>query len=179
MTRDEAGIWVTDPEAYRNKLAQLLGERDPLDVLSEMPNRLAHIVNTTPANVMRQRPFVGKWAPSEIIGHLSDSEWVYGFRIRQVLCEEEAAILAMDQDRWVAVQNHNDREPLELLEMFTGLRLFNLGIWRRIDPSDLRRSGRHDERGTESLDVMLRMCAGHDLSHLDQLDRYLEAIGQG
>jgi hypothetical protein len=36
--------------------------------------------------------------------------------------------------------------------------------------------GRHNERGAESLAVMLRMQAGHDLSHLNQIDRYLCAI---
>ena len=33
----------------------------------------------------------------------------------------------------------------------------------------------HDERGPESLDTMLRMYAAHDLHHIDQINRYLEA----
>ena len=176
MTQSEPGLWVTDPGAYRKKMDDLLGDRNPLDVMSETPDKLAHVVNATHANMMRTRPFVGKWTPNEIIGHLSDAEWVFGYRLRLILCEEEPTILGMDQDLWVAGQGHNDREPSELLEMFTGMRLFNLGIWRRIDSADMARTGQHNERGPESLDTMLRMCAGHDLSHLDQLNRYLEAI---
>jgi hypothetical protein len=34
----------------------------------------------------------------------------------------------------------------------------------------------HNERGPESLGLMLCMNAGHDLSHIDQLTRYLAAI---
>ena len=176
MTQGEPGLWVTNPRAYRKKMADLLGDRDPLDVMSETPDKLAHTVNNTHANVMRTRPFPGKWTPNEIIGHLSDAEWVFGYRLRQILCENEPTILGMDHERWVVGQTHNDREPSEHLEMFTGLRLFNLGIWRRIDPADMARTGKHNERGPESLDTILRMCAGHDLSHLDQLNRYLEAI---
>ena len=42
--------------------------------------------------------------------------------------------------------------------------------------ADLERAGQHNERGPESLDVMLRLLAGHDLSHLNQIAQYIEAI---
>jgi len=42
----------------------------------------------------------------------------------------------------------------------------------------LNRSGRHNERGLESLGVMLRMLAGHDLSHLHQIGQYIQAVDQ-
>jgi hypothetical protein len=45
-------------------------------------------------------------------------------------------------------------------------------------PADLQRTGQHNERGPESLGVMLRMLAGHDLSHLDQIARYIHAVEQ-
>ena len=176
MTQGKPGLWITDPEAYRKKMDDLLGDRDPLDVMSETPDKLAHVVNTTHADVMRTRPFPDKWTPNEIIGHVSDTEWVYGYRLRQILCEDEPTILGMDHERWVVGQKHNDREPSELLETFSGLRLFNLGIWRRVDPADMTRIGKHNERGPESLETMLRMLAGHDLAHLDQINRYRDAI---
>jgi hypothetical protein len=45
-----------------------------------------------------------------------------------------------------------------------------------MSPADLQRTGQHNERGPESLAVMLRMLAGHDLSHLDQIARYIRAV---
>jgi len=65
-------------------------------------------------------------------------------------------------------QRHNEREPSELVEMFRTMRQFNLALWKRMSPADLQRNGLHNERGPESLGVMLPMIAGHDLSHLDQ-----------
>ena len=170
------GIERTDPGAYKKKLLDLLGDRDPISVLSETPSRLSEIVNHTHADRLKTRPFPGKWTPNEVIGHLSDAEWVLGMRIRHVLSEDSPPLPAMDQDRWVAAQCHNDREPSELVEMFSGLRLFNLGIWHRIGPDEMKRAGIHSERGMETLETMLPLYAGHDLSHLDQIARYLEAI---
>jgi hypothetical protein len=51
-------------------------------------------------------------------------------------------------------------------------------MWRRTSPADLERTGQHNERGPESLGVMLRLVAGHDLSHLDQITRYIQAVPQ-
>lgn len=153
----------------------LIGTGDPIEILSETADVLARIVDTHSAEHIRTRPFEGKWTPNEIVGHLIDAEWVYGFRMRLILCEESPAILGMDQELWVQGQRHNEREPGEQVEMFRRLREFNLSVWKRMTSDDLARTGQHNERGPESLGVMLRMLAGHDLSHIDQIQRYLVA----
>ena len=101
---------------------------------------------------------------------------MYGYRLRLVLCENAATILGTTQDEWVRRQQHNQREPSEHLESFRTLRGYNVTVWRRVSPADLTRTGRHNERDEEPLAAMLRMQAGHDLSHLNQIDRYLRAI---
>ena len=176
MAPSSPGIWVTDPDAYRKKMEELIGDRDPIEVLAETPDVLGRIVSEHSAEKMRGRPFADKWTPNEVIGHLVDAEWVYGFRLRLILCEERPTILGMDQDLWVSGQGHNEREPTELVETFRSLRRANVVIWRRLTPADLTRAGQHDERGPESLGTMLRMLAGHDLSHIDQIRRYLGPV---
>lgn len=61
----------------------------------------------------------------------------------------------MNQDLWVAGQQYNEREPLEFVGMFRAMRHLNLALWNRMSPADLQRTGRHNERGSKSLDVML------------------------
>jgi len=178
MTTAQAGIWVSDPHAYREKLFRLLGDRKPLEVLAQTASTLADLVRKHPATVLRTRPFENKWTPNEIIGHLVDSEWVYGFRLRLILCEDNPTVLGMNQELWVAGQRHNERKPSELVEMFQQMRQFNLAVWSRMSAADLQRTGRHNERGAESLGAMLRMLAGHDLSHRDQLTRHIQAVRQ-
>ena len=178
MTKAQAGLSVSDPQAYREKLFTLLGDRNPLDVLAQTASTLADIVREYPATVLRARPLEGKWTPNEVIGHLADGEWVYGYRLRLILCEDNPPIRGTNQDLWVARQQHNEREPSELVEIFRTLRQFNLALWRTTSPEDSQRTGLHNERGPESLGVMLRMLAGHDLSHLEQITRYIHAIGR-
>ncbi len=163
------------PSIYRERLFTLLGDQDPLEIMAQTAFILAEIVRTHPAAVLRTRPFERKWTPNEIIGHLVDGEWVYGYRLRLILCESNPMIMGTNQDSWVAAQRHNQREPSELVVMFRTLRQFNLALWKLMSPADLKRTGQHNERGPESLAVVLRMLAGHDLSHLDQISRYILA----
>lgn len=176
MTATAPAIEKGNNAAYQEKLMDLLGKREPIEVLSKTADVLATIVEKHTPEVMRTRPFAGKWTPNEIIGHLSDSEWVYGYRIRLILCQEKPVILGMDQDLWVAGQRHNERLPKDLLTMFRNQRAANIELWKRMTPADLQRVGKHNERGEESLGLMLKMNAGHDLSHIDQLSRYLKAV---
>ena len=175
MATPQAGIQITDPQAYRNRLFALVGEREPLDVMAQSADKMDEIVRKHPAAVLRARPFEGKWTPNEVLGHLTDSEWVYGYRLRLILCEENPTILGMDQNLWVAGQRHNEREPAAHAEMFRRMRDYNLAVWKQATPEDMKRTGMHNERGPETLGLMLRMLAGHDLSHLEQCQRYIEA----
>ena len=161
---------------YRKRLWDYLGSQEPLEVLGRTADVLAGIVRTNDRKRLQVRPIEGKWTPCEVIGHLCDCEWVYGYRARLILCEEHPAIQGMDQDLWVAGQHYNEREPIELAEEFRYLRKHNLRLWQSLSPQELARTGQHSERGLESLDLLRTLLAGHDLLHLDQLKRLLMAI---
>jgi hypothetical protein len=162
--------------AYQGKLTGLLGQRDPVDVLKSTPDFVTKLAQTNSREKLCTRPYAGKWTPTEIMGHLVDAEWVFGYRVRLILCEEKPVIQSMDQELWVVGQKYNEQPPLMLAEHFRSLRGVNLSLYERLSPSECARVGRHAERGEESLGLMLRMHAGHDLSHIDQLTRYVAAI---
>ncbi|HLH00174.1 MAG TPA: DinB family protein [Bryobacteraceae bacterium] len=175
-TRWQPGLEVSAPCTYRENLFNLLAGRDPIEVLGQTPSILADVVARHPAEILRGRATPGQWTPNEIIGHLTDIEWVYGYRFRLILCEHQPAILGFRQDAWVASLRHNKGDPSELVETFRTLRVLNLSLWRRMSPEDSQRTGQHNERGAESLTVMLQLLAGHDVSHLHQISRYIQAL---
>ncbi len=169
-------IELADPQAYIQNLIDLVGDRDPVDVMAATPGVFARFVAENSTEMLRTRPHDGKWTPNEILAHVADTEWVFGSRIRTILCDDRPQLVGIDQELWVARQRQNDWNPNELVRAFTDLRRINLGLWRRMSAEDLKREGVHAERGAESLGLMRRFIAGHDLSHIDQLTRYLAAI---
>jgi hypothetical protein len=62
-------------------------------------------------------------------------------------------------------------DAVEALETFGVLRRSNLRLLSRASPQDLQRVGVHSERGDESVAHMMKLYAGHDLLHLNQIAR--------
>jgi hypothetical protein len=72
--------------------------------------------------------------------------------------------------------HHAEDDPEALLAGFEAMRAANLALWGRSTAVERARVGQHSERGPESLDLSFRLIAGHDLFHLDQARRVLDAL---
>jgi hypothetical protein len=168
---------VKEFEAYRQELLDQLGDRDPLDELAHAPSDVEARVKGIDEETLVKRPHEGSWSVKEIIGHLGDTEWVYGYRMRMMLSHEAPEIAGYDQDVMVAGMEHNDRPISMLLEELRRMRGLNLDLYLRTKGPAWESVGRHSERGEESVDLSIRLLAGHDLRHLDQIGRTLAAVG--
>jgi hypothetical protein len=166
-----ASSTAEETAAYVAALLELLGDRDPTEVLSgTVASISARIGGLSRAEFKRpERP--GKWSIGQVLQHLADSELVWGWRLRMVLTHARPVIGGYDQDLWADRLGYDQADPQESLQEFAVLRNANLRLLRRATAADLKRVGIHEERGEESLEHMLRLYAGHDLLHLNQIDR--------
>ena len=161
-------------DAYTDHLFDLLGERDPLQVLAATPAALRDALDRIGAQLdAREAP--GKWSTRMVLAHLADSELVGAFRLRMILAHDRPPIASYDQDRWASALGYENADPVESIERFTALRTSNLRLWSGT-PKQLARVGVHAERGEESVERMRRLYAGHDLGHLRQLERIRSAV---
>jgi hypothetical protein len=101
---------------------------------------------------------------------------VWGYRVRLVLSQDRPPLTGYDQDSWASRLGYAESDPREAFDAFRVLRRANLRLVERASPEDLRRVGVHAERGDESLEHMVRLYAGHDILHLRQIERILEAV---
>jgi hypothetical protein len=162
--------------AYTKALLDLLGERDPLQVLRETPAALRSILDGVAAEMTTTPEAPGKWSIAMVAQHLADSELVCGWRLRMVLAHDRPVITGYDQDAW-ARQLRYDQAPLEpALADFEAARGANLRLLARVPESDRERVGVHAERGEESVAHMIRMYAGHDVLHIRQVERILASV---
>jgi DinB superfamily len=106
---------------------------------------------------------------SEIIAHLADAEIVGGFRLRFILGSPGAPIVAYDQDKWATSGHYDKRDPRKSMELFCVLREWNLALLKSLKPEQWKHYGMHSERGRESIEHIVRMFAGHDINHLQQI----------
>ena len=157
--------------AYTAALLDLLGDLDPVTILRETPGKVQHVLDSVAPDIVRTPEASGKWSIRDLIQHLADAELVVGFRLRMVLAHDRPPLAGYDQDLWANRLRYSDVDVRDAIEQFTVLRRANLRLWQGLSAADLQRVGVHGERGEETLDVLRRLHAGHDLLHLRQLDR--------
>ncbi|RMH13822.1 MAG: DinB family protein [Gemmatimonadetes bacterium] len=158
---------------WTNQLT-LLGERDPMEVLAATVPALRAALAGADPDAWRRPRTEGGWSPVQILGHLLDVEWIFGYRIRTILADEEPRFGGVDQDRWVTAQRHGDADPDALLGALEALRTANLAWWAERTAEELERTGLHEGAGVQvSLGLMRRILAGHDLNHLAQVEQAL------
>ena len=142
-----------------------------MEVLRATPDALDRIVASTPADALRMPEMPGKWSMGQVLAHLADSDLVWGWRLRLIVAQDRPPLTGYDQDAWADRLGYADTDPAWSVARFRILREDNLRVITRCTPGDLQRVGVHVERGEESLEHHLRLYAGHDLLHLNQLDR--------
>jgi hypothetical protein len=163
--------------AYVKLVMDLLGDRDPFAVQEEQLSVLEKEIAGLDDAILRRPEKPGKWSILQVIQHLADSELVYRYRMRLVLAQPGAEILGIDQDLWASGLEYNEADPADTLEFLRVLRKANLKMLRALSDEQMERCGLHNERGPESVRKMMRMIAGHDLLHRNQIRRIKRAHG--
>src|SRR5579863_6676668 len=128
-----------------NPYATQLGERDPLEVITETAGRVRELWDRLGADGRRRPLAPGKWSAREIICHLADTEIAFGFRLRQALAEPHHTIQPFDQDAWARGYAALDDE--RALETFSALRRWNLELLKGMPQEAYSKPVTHPERG--------------------------------
>lgn len=171
-----AGAAAAAATTYVRGLLDLLGRRDPIEVLDELLPWLAERIRGLDDSTLRCPERPGKWSVLEVIQHLADSDLVFSYRLKMMLTEDQPPLQGYDQDRWAGELRYRDM-PLELaLDQLRVLRTVNLHVLRQLSPLQLERVGFHSERGPESAGFLLKLMGGHDLVHRRQIERILSAV---
>ena len=161
------------PQQFTQRILSYVEGKQPLAVQAATARKLDHLIKGVSTARLRQRPAPEKWSVNEIIAHLADAEIVGGFRLRFILGSPGAPIVPYDQDKWVTSGHYDQRDPRKSVEQFSVLRQWNLALLKSLTPEQWKHYGMHSERGRESIEHMVRMFAGHDLNHLQQIGEIL------
>lgn len=151
-----------------NPYASHIGERSPLDVISDTPRRLAELVEAIGPARLETSPAPGKWSARDIVSHLADAELVFAFRLRQTLAEDHHVIQPFDQDVWAKTYPACDAKTA--LAVLSAVRAWNLTLIRGVKPADLTKPVTHPERGTMTFQTIVETMAGHDRNHIKQIE---------
>jgi hypothetical protein len=113
----------------------------------------------------------GGWTARQVVHHLADSEMTSAIRLRKLLAEDDAVIVAYDEEAF-ARRLHYDTRPIgPSLDALAAARSTTLQILERLTEADWQRQGTHTESGPYGVEDWLRIYAAHGRDHADQINR--------
>jgi DinB superfamily len=161
-------------QEYTARLLSYGEGKDPLRLQQAAPAKLASLLRGRNRKQLMRRPAPDRWSVAEILAHLADAELAISWRLRQVLTNNAISIQAYDQDLWAKTLDYGRRDPRQSLANFRTLREANVALLKSVPRKLWENYGVHQERGNESVNHIVRMVAGHDLNHLQQVEKILK-----
>jgi hypothetical protein len=160
-----------------NPYASYLNGQDPIPVLTSSAERLQTLTAGLTGAQINTPPAPRKWSICEIVAHLADCEIVFSFRLRQTLApalnHPHAIIQPFDQDAWA--KRYAAYHLESGLALFQAARNWNLLFLTTVSQDDRHRPTTHPERGTMPFWTIVETMAGHDINHLQQIERLAAA----
>src|SRR2546430_13118982 len=157
---------AAEPAAYVQALLEVLGDRDPLEVLQTTSRAVDTMISQTDEAILSAKPDSINWSFRDVLGHLLDVDIVYGFRLRLAMSADNPTYPGYDEKGFSRLAK---LDVPRLSVAFRWLRTANLELIRSLTPQQLDRRGVHSEQGGEDVRLMVRKLAGHDLAHLEQM----------
>jgi uncharacterized damage-inducible protein DinB len=162
-------------QQYTQRILSHAQGQDPIKTQSATNKKMARLIKGVSTAKLRKRPAPDKWSVAEIVAHLADVEIVIGWRMRSVLAAPGTPVQAYDQNAWVVAGHYEKRDLRKSIELHRVVREANLALLKSLSPEQWKHYGQHSERGQESIELIVRMVAGHDINHLGQIERILTA----
>lgn len=118
----------------------------------------------------------GKWSVKEVLGHLNDSERIFGMRATCIARGEMSDLPGFEQDDYVDAGGFGRRTTESLVREFEFLRAANVEMFGGLEPADWLIVGMANESAI-SVRAIGWILAGHVDHHLAILrERYGEAF---
>lgn len=152
-----------------NPYAKFLRDQEPILVITATVERLHALIDPLSLAQADRSPAPGKWSIREILAHLADCELVFAVRLRQTLAEEHHFIQPFDQMRWA--ERYAAYDLNTAFETFAAIRNWNLKFLLTVTADDRHHPVTHAERGTMTFWTVVETIAGHDINHLQQIER--------
>ncbi len=149
---------------YFDTYLALVDETDIFLLLERQIGELRGFIGGKPESMMDELHEPYTWTIKQAIGHMIDTERVFGYRACCIAANEQADLPGFDQDAYVANTSYSEVSVAELLDELEALRRGNLAMLKRMEPEYWDRSGRADGKEI-TVRALAYLMVGHVRHH--------------
>ncbi len=116
---------------------------------------------------------VGKWSPHEMLGHLTDTERIFGYRALCIARGEKKSLPGFDENEYADAARFSEISFESLLEQYRLVRECSLALFSTFTDEVASQIGSANGNAV-SAKALIWMIAGHEIHHLKVLkEKYL------
>lgn len=172
--RPKTGDYATSYEKY----ISLVPEGEFLQILETQLRDWQQVVGKLSEAAADFRYAPDKWSIKEVLGHVTDSERIFAYRLLRIARGDQTPLAGFEQDDYVRTANSSARKRSELLEEFTAVRGATMALVSSLDDAAWVRRGVANQKEI-SATALAFVIAGHERHHRLVLEeRYLPALAR-
>ncbi len=162
---------MSEEAALARPYVHLLEDRDPAEVMRETSARLSDLLKLLTAEQIEHKPGPKRWSVREILCHLADCEVAWAWRLRFIYGADNPTLQPFEQDPWARAYDGVGYTTTAARATWTAIRAWNLALIEGLSEDEKRRPATHPELGPVTLWNIVEIVAGHDLHHLNSLEK--------
>src|SRR5215475_9171868 len=172
---------VTRPQSdeyapYYEKYVSLIASDDIISVLEGQRVQMTQLLAARSEREGNFRYAPGKWSIKEVIGHISDAERIFAYRLLRIARGDETPLASFEQDPYIETGNFSARKLSDLSDEFAAVRKASVALIRSLDEKAWVRRGTASHKEVTALALGF-IIAGHERHHSMILEqRYLPAL---
>lgn len=155
-------------EPQRNKL---------IADIAKAPGALRAAISGLSAQQMETPYRNGGWTVRQVIHHVPESHMNAYIRFKLALTEDEPTIKPYMEDRWATTPDVRATPPEVSLALLDSLHDRWVRLLRSLTPDEWKRTFRHPELGTVSLEKNLALYAWHGRHHTAHITELRKRMG--
>jgi DinB superfamily len=114
----------------------------------------------------------GKWSVKELVGHMADTERVFGYRLIRIARGDQTPLAGFDENAWAAVAPHRKRPLAAVVDELIAVRRSTIALVESLDDTAMANAGVANNNPVTARAICW-IIPGHAQHHLDVLrERY-------
>jgi hypothetical protein len=168
-------IAVGRPEAgefapfYANYISSIPPIEDAVGLLTMQNNRLVRQLAALSDEQGRFRYADGKWSVKELLGHMTDAERIFSYRLLRIARGDATPLPGFEENDYVPAGHFDARDINDILEEWIAVRTATVALVRGLPPDAWTRRGVANGQPISARAIIYVM-----LGHIDHHARVLE-----
>ena len=146
-----------------------------IEKIEALPAQLEQLIAGVSDANLNKTYGAGKWTARQVIHHLADSHIHAFIRTRFIATLDHPTIQPYDQEAWAELPDAKTGPVEPSLQILKGLHARWGAFLRALPEAAFARTAFHPERGTMSLDDLVRSYGGHGAKHMEHIRTAIES----